>query len=63
MSEADAVIIGSPTYFAALTTETKALIDRAGRVCRGQGLLKRKIGAAVITRKASGDHECISGNK
>lgn len=47
MVEADAVIIGSPTYFAALTTETKALIDRAGRVCLSQGLLRRKIGASV----------------
>ena len=54
MDEADAVIIGSPTYFAALTSETKALIDRAGRICRGQGLLKRKIGAAVVPARRAG---------
>ena len=54
MAAADAVIIGSPTYFAAITTETKALIDRAGRVCRGQGLLKRKPGAAVTPARRAG---------
>lgn len=54
MAAADAVIIGSPTYFAALTTETKALIDRAGRVCRGQGLLKHKVGAAVTPARRAG---------
>ena len=54
MAEADAVVIGSPTYFAALTTETKALIDRAGRICRGQQLLRRKIGAAVVPARRAG---------
>ena len=54
MAEADAVIIGSPTYFAALTTETKALIDRAGRICRGQKLLTRKIGSAVVPARRAG---------
>lgn len=54
MSGADAVIIGSPTYFAALTTETKALIDRAGRICRAQGLLRHKIGAAVVPARRAG---------
>jgi multimeric flavodoxin WrbA len=54
MIEADAVIIGSPTYFAALTTETKALIDRAGRVCRTHGRLKHKVGAAVSPARRAG---------
>lgn len=54
MMEADAIIIGSPTYFSSLTTETKALIDRAGRVCRTQELLKRKIGAAVSPARRAG---------
>lgn len=54
MDEADAVIIGSPVYFAAMTTEIKALIDRAGRVCRGQGLLRRKVGAAVTPARRAG---------
>jgi multimeric flavodoxin WrbA len=54
MADADAVIIGSPTYFSTLTAETKALIDRAGRICRSQGLLKRKIGAAVVPARRAG---------
>jgi multimeric flavodoxin WrbA len=55
MIEADGIIIGSPTYFASLTAETKALIDRAGYVCRGNGnLLKRKVGAAVVAVRRAG---------
>jgi len=55
MIEADAVIIGSPTYFAGLTAETKALIDRAGYVCRNNGNpLKRKVGAAVSAVRRAG---------
>ncbi|MGB2806084.1 MAG: flavodoxin family protein, partial [Candidatus Zixiibacteriota bacterium] len=30
MLEADGIILGSPTYFANVSTEIKALIDRAG---------------------------------
>lgn len=55
MIEADGIIIGSPTYFANLTAETKALIDRAGYVTRGNGnLLKRKVGAAVVAFRRAG---------
>lgn len=32
MYAADAIILGSPTYFADVTSELKALIDRAGFV-------------------------------
>jgi multimeric flavodoxin WrbA len=55
MIEADGIIIASPTYFANLTTETKALIDRAGYVTRGNGhLLKRKVGAAIVVARRAG---------
>jgi multimeric flavodoxin WrbA len=55
MIEADGIIIASPTYFAALTPETKALIDRCGMVSRANGdLLKRKAGAAVVTMRRAG---------
>jgi len=55
MVEADAIIIGSPTYFADLTMETKALIDRCGYVTRANGnALKRKIGAAVAVARRAG---------
>lgn len=55
MVESDAIIIGSPTYFGSLTSETKALMDRAGMVTRAKGgLLKRKIGAAVAVERRAG---------
>jgi multimeric flavodoxin WrbA len=53
--EADGVIIGSPTYFAGLTSETKALIDRAGYVGKANdNLFRRKVGAAVIAVRRAG---------
>ena len=55
MAEADIILIGSPTYFADLTPETKALIDRCGYVSRSNGnFLKRKIGAAVVVARRAG---------
>ena len=55
MLEADAIVIGSPVYFADVTAETKALIDRAGRVARTNGgLLWRKIGAAAVAARRGG---------
>jgi multimeric flavodoxin WrbA len=55
MLQADALILGSPTYFADVTAEMKALIDRAGYVSRGNGnLLARKPGAAVIAVRRGG---------
>ena len=55
MIEADGIIIGSPVYFADVTTEVKALIDIAGYVTRANGhLLKRKVGAGVIAVRRGG---------
>ena len=55
MIEADAIIIGSPTYFANVTAEIKALIDRAGLVAiANSGLLENKIGAAVTAERRAG---------
>ena len=55
MLDADAIVIGSPVYFADVTAETKALIDRAGRVARTNGgLLWRKIGAAAVAARRGG---------
>jgi len=52
---ADALIIGSPTYFADVTAETKAIIDRAGYVGRGNGNpLSRKPGAAIVAVRRAG---------
>ena len=55
MTAADGIIIGSPTYFAAVNAETKALIDRAGFVAkRNGGMLRRKVGAAVVAVRRAG---------
>jgi multimeric flavodoxin WrbA len=55
MIDADAIVIGSPSYFGDLTAETKALIDRAGYVALANGgLLRRKIGAAVVAQRRGG---------
>jgi multimeric flavodoxin WrbA len=52
---ADAVILGSPTFFADVTPELKALIDRAGFVALANGgMLKGKIGAAVVAARRGG---------
>lgn len=52
---ADAIVIGSPTYFADVSAETKALLDRAGHVALANGRLFRgKIGAAVIAVRRGG---------
>ncbi|MDD4651011.1 MAG: flavodoxin family protein [Methanothrix sp.] len=55
MALADGIILGSPTYFADLTPELKALIDRSGFVAKANGdLFKRKVGAAVVAVRRAG---------
>jgi len=55
MTAADAIILGSPTYFADVSTEMKALIDRSGMVGRANGdMYKRKLGAAVVAVRRAG---------
>ncbi|MDZ4167415.1 MAG: flavodoxin family protein [Coriobacteriia bacterium] len=55
MDAADGIIIGSPVYFADVTPETKALIDRAGYVSMAnRGMLARKAGAAVVAVRRAG---------
>ena len=55
MFEADGIIIGSPTYFANVTTEVKALIDRAGYVgIANDRAFRRKVGAAVVSVRRAG---------
>jgi multimeric flavodoxin WrbA len=55
MAEADGIILASPTYFADVTSEMKALIDRAGFVARAnENMLKRKAGAAVVAVRRAG---------
>jgi multimeric flavodoxin WrbA len=55
MLSADAIILGSPTYFADCSAQMKALIDRCGMVVRANGdALQRKVGAAVVAVRRGG---------
>ena len=55
MVEGDGIILGSPTYFGMMSPEMKALIDRAGFVCRATpDVLKHKVGAAIVTARRAG---------
>ena len=52
---ADALILGSPVYFADITPELKALIDRTGFVARVNGhMLRHKVGAGVVSLRRGG---------
>ena len=64
MVKADGIIIGSPVYFADLSSQAKALLDVGGYAIRGAGHpLRRKIGAGVIAvRRAGAIHALDSIN-
>ncbi len=55
MIAADVILLGSPTYFANVSSEMKALIDRSGMVSRANGnMLKRKLGAGIVAVRRAG---------
>ncbi len=55
MVASDGIVLASPTYFADVSAEIKALIDRTGLVSRANGdLLRRKAGAAVVAVRRAG---------
>jgi multimeric flavodoxin WrbA len=55
MRQADGILLASPTYFADVTAEMKALIDRVGLVSIANGrFLKRKVGAAIVAVRRGG---------
>jgi len=55
MAAADAILLGSPTYFGDVSSEMKALIDRSSMVNKANGyMFKRKPGAAVATAGRAG---------
>ena len=55
MRDADGILLASPTYFADVTSEIKALIDRAGMTARANGdMLRRKVGAGVVAVRRGG---------
>lgn len=55
MLQADGIILASPTYFADISSELKALIDRAGLVARANDdMFRHKVGAAVVAVRRAG---------
>jgi len=55
MHDADGIVLGSPTYFANVTSNMKSLIDRAGLVSIANGrMFARKVGAAVVAARRGG---------
>jgi multimeric flavodoxin WrbA len=55
MQQADGIILASPTYFADVSSELKALIDRAGLVARANDdMFRHKVGAAVVAVRRAG---------
>ena len=55
MEKAQGIVFGSPVYFADVTAEMKALIDRTGFVSRANsGIYRNKVGAAVVAVRRAG---------
>ena len=55
MLGADGILLGSPTYFADVSANMKALIERCGMVSRANGdMLRRKVGAGVVAVRRAG---------
>ena len=61
MTMAQGIVLGSPSFFQGVTTEMKALIDRAGFVGlqNGRTMYRNKIGAAVSCFRRSGGMHTI----
>ena len=66
MQKADAILLGSPTYFWSVSAEMKALMERAGLVARGalrrgeaRGMFFGKVGAALTSYYRSGSVHTI----
>lgn len=55
MVASDGIILGSPVYSAGVTSQMKALIDRASMVLAvNRGLFKYKVGASVVAARRGG---------
>ena len=55
MIEADAILIGSPTYYSGVNGTMKAFLDRTFYVAAANGsLFRHKVGAAVVAVRRSG---------
>ncbi|MCX7914364.1 MAG: flavodoxin family protein [Thermodesulfovibrionales bacterium] len=55
MLEANAILLGSPTYFSNVSACMKALIERTGMVARANDdMFKRKVGAGIVAVRRAG---------
>lgn len=55
LAETDAIVLGSPVYFANVTAEMKAFIDRVGYTSSANGkLFKGKVGTSVMAVRRAG---------
>ena len=55
LGDADAIVLASPVYFGDVSSELKAVIDRAGYVGRANGnMFARKPGAAIVAVRRAG---------
>lgn len=52
--EADGIVIASPTYYANVSTEIKAFMDRVGILLGPEEVLKRKPAAAIVSVRRAG---------
>ena len=60
MTQAQGIVLGSPSYFQDVTAEMKALIDRAGFVGLANGkMYKNKVGASLSCFRRSGGMHTI----
>ncbi|MEK6743420.1 MAG: flavodoxin family protein [Nitrospirota bacterium] len=61
MLDADAILLGSPSYFADVSAGMKALIERCGMVSRANGdMFQRKVGAGVVAVRRAGAYHVLS---
>ena len=55
MTEADAIILGSPTYSADVSSTLKSVIDRASVVSdTNPGMFRHKVGGAIAVARRAG---------
>jgi len=61
MLDSDGIILGSPTYFADVSANMKALIERCGMVSRANGdIFRRKVGAGVVAVRRAGAYHVFN---
>lgn len=61
IQESQGVLLGTPTYFANVSTEVKSFIDRAGMVAKVNGdIFRRKVGAGVVAVRRGGSCQAFN---